>query len=120
MFSKTNEAKYKERLKNSSYHRKSILTHEYGHANDFNNPGGKLCENKDVIKLYNSFDKWFKDNDVGLRIISGDSANSLKSIAHEVGLEDPDKVIALEGLSEEEVAKFPVWNRYVKSCDEYE
>ncbi|MCQ2793882.1 MAG: HAD-IC family P-type ATPase [Bacilli bacterium] len=48
---------------------------------------------------------WFKQNDVDLRVISGDSANSLKAIALEVGLDGANQVISLDGLSDEEVAK---------------
>jgi len=49
--------------------------------------------------------EWFKNNDVSVRIISGDSLVSLQSIAKRVGVNDYDKAISLEGLSDKEVKK---------------
>lgn len=48
---------------------------------------------------------WFKKCDVGVRIVSGDSVLSLKNIAKQVGLDDHEKAISLEGLSDEDVRK---------------
>lgn len=48
---------------------------------------------------------WFKENDASVRIISGDSVESLKTIAARVGIEGYKNAISLEGLSEEEVRK---------------
>lgn len=48
---------------------------------------------------------WFKENDASVRIISGDSVESLKTIAARVGIEGYKDAISLEGLSEEEVRK---------------
>lgn len=47
--------------------------------------------------------EWFKQNDVDLRIVSGDSETSLRAIAVQVGLPS-DKVISLENMSDEEVS----------------
>ena len=59
--------------------------------------------------------KWFRDNDVAVKIISGDNPLSVSVIAAKVGVKDADKYISLEGLSEEEVAdaanKYTVFGR---------
>ncbi len=47
--------------------------------------------------------EWFKNNDVSIRIISGDSLLSLQNIAKRVGVEGYEKAISLEDLSDEEV-----------------
>ena len=48
---------------------------------------------------------WFKNNDASVRIISGDSVESLKTIAARVGIEGYKDAISLEGLSDDEVRK---------------
>ena len=59
--------------------------------------------------------KWFKDNDVAVKVISGDNPLSVSVIAQKVGVKDADKYISLEGMSEEEVAdaanKYTVFGR---------
>lgn len=49
--------------------------------------------------------EWFKNSDVGLRIISGDSVVSLKNIAQEVGIEGYTKAVSLDGKTDAEVRK---------------
>lgn len=56
---------------------------------------------KDAIKTI----KWFKENDVEIKIISGDDPRAVSSIAKRVGVDNADKFINLEGLSPEEVKK---------------
>ena len=53
---------------------------------------------------------WFKQNDVEIKIISGDDPATVSSIAKRVGVEGWDKTISLEGLSLDEVAR--VANKY--------
>ncbi|MCQ2795848.1 MAG: HAD-IC family P-type ATPase [Bacilli bacterium] len=48
---------------------------------------------------------WFKENDASVRLISGDSVESLKTIAARVGIEGYSDAISLEGLNEKEVRK---------------
>lgn len=48
--------------------------------------------------------KWFADNGVEVKIISGDNALTVSQIAKEAGVKDADKYISLEGMSLEEVA----------------
>ena len=48
--------------------------------------------------------KWFKDNGVKIKIISGDNPITVSAIAKRVGLEDFEKCVSLEGLSLPEVA----------------
>lgn len=48
---------------------------------------------------------WFKENDASIRLISGDSVESLKTIAARVGIEGYKNAISLEGLSDDEVKK---------------
>lgn len=47
--------------------------------------------------------KWFKENGVKIRIISGDSPISVSAIANRVGVDNADKFISLEGMSLDEV-----------------
>ncbi len=47
--------------------------------------------------------KWFKDNDVEIKIISGDDPITVSKIAERVHVEGADKFVSLEGRSLEEV-----------------
>ena len=47
--------------------------------------------------------KWFQENGVKIRIISGDSPISVSAIAERVGIDEAEKFISLEGMSIEEV-----------------
>lgn len=47
--------------------------------------------------------KWFKENGVNMRIITGDNPESAAEIARRAGIEGADKYISLEGMSLEEV-----------------
>ena len=49
--------------------------------------------------------KWFKENNVGIKIISGDNPYTVSNIAKRVGVENADACISLEGLSLSEVEK---------------
>ncbi len=59
--------------------------------------------------------KWFKDNDVEIKIISGDDALTVSKIAKRVGVANSEKYISLENMSLIEVAqiadKFTVFGR---------
>lgn len=59
--------------------------------------------------------KWFCDNDVEIKIISGDHPLSVSVIATKVGVANADKYISLEGLTDEQVAasaeKYTVFGR---------
>lgn len=59
--------------------------------------------------------KWFKENNVDIKIISGDNPLTVSVIAKQVGVDDADKYISLEGLTLEEVAdaatKYSVFGR---------
>lgn len=48
---------------------------------------------------------WFKENNVDVKIISGDDAITVSKIAKRVGIENYDKYISLENMSLQEVAK---------------
>lgn len=58
---------------------------------------------------------WFKDNNVDIKIISGDDALTVSKIAKRVGVDNCDKYISLENMSLQEVAqianKFTVFGR---------
>lgn len=58
---------------------------------------------------------WFKENNVNIKIISGDDALTVSKIARRVGVENSDKFISLEGMSLQDVAqianKFTVFGR---------
>ncbi len=47
--------------------------------------------------------QWFKDNDVAVKIISGDNPLTVAEVARRAGVENADKFLSLEGLSDEEV-----------------
>ncbi len=49
--------------------------------------------------------KWFKDNDVAIKIISGDNPITVSEVAKRVGVADADKYISLDGLSSQEVVE---------------
>lgn len=49
--------------------------------------------------------KWFKDNDVAVKVISGDNPLTVAVIAHRVGIDNADKYVSLEGMTDEEVAQ---------------
>ena len=59
--------------------------------------------------------KWFNDNDVSLRVISGDNPISVSQIARRVGILGADKFISLDGMSLDEVRlianKYTVFGR---------
>lgn len=55
--------------------------------------------------------KWFQDNGVTVRIISGDSPISVAAISEKVGINNADKFISLEGMSIEDVKK--IANDYI-------
>lgn len=47
--------------------------------------------------------KWFKENNVSVKVISGDNPITVAEVSARVGIENADKYISLEGLSDEEV-----------------
>ncbi len=49
--------------------------------------------------------KWFKDNGVKIKVISGDDPKTVSHIASEVGIEGAERYISLAGLSDEEIIK---------------
>jgi cation-transporting ATPase E len=56
---------------------------------------------KDAIETI----KWFKENDVQIKIISGDNPQTVSFIAERVGVKNAKEFINLEGMSLEEVSK---------------
>ncbi|MCR5505899.1 MAG: HAD-IC family P-type ATPase [Bacilli bacterium] len=59
--------------------------------------------------------KWFKENNVSVRVISGDDARTVSEIARQAGIENYDSFISLAGMSIEEVSaiatKYTVFGR---------
>ena len=59
--------------------------------------------------------KWFKENDVEVKIISGDNPLSVSVIARKVGVENAEKYISLDGMTDEQVidcaCKYTVFGR---------
>ncbi len=59
--------------------------------------------------------KWFKDNEVNVKVISGDNPITVSEIAKRAGIENSSNWISLEGLSDKEVAsiadKYTVFGR---------
>ncbi len=58
---------------------------------------------------------WFKENNVAVKIISGDNPITVSEVSKRVGVENADKFISLEGLSEQQVIdaaeKYTVFGR---------
>ena len=54
--------------------------------------------------------RWFKENDVAVKIISGDNPVTVSEVARRVGVTDADQYISLEGLNDKEVVS--VANKY--------
>lgn len=59
--------------------------------------------------------KWFKENNVAVRVISGDNPITVSEVARRVGVADAEKYISLDGLSNQEVieaaSKYTVFGR---------
>ena len=53
---------------------------------------------------------WFRENNVDVKVISGDNPLSVSVIAQSVGVKDAEKYVSLEGMSDEEVAQ--IANKY--------
>ena len=53
---------------------------------------------------------WFKENDVNVKVISGDNPVTVCEVAKRAGIQNADKYISLEGLNEKEVEN--VANKY--------
>ncbi len=49
--------------------------------------------------------RWFAENNVDIKIISGDNPLSVSVIAQKVGVKGAEKFVSLEGMSDEEVAE---------------
>lgn len=54
--------------------------------------------------------KWFKDNDVAVKVISGDNPVTVAEVARRAGIKCAEKFISLEGLNDKEVES--VANKY--------
>ena len=59
--------------------------------------------------------KWFKENGVAIKVISGDSPITVSEVARKVGVQNAEKFISLEGMSSEQVRacanKYTVFGR---------
>lgn len=59
--------------------------------------------------------EWFKQNDVEVKIISGDNPVTVSAVARRVGVKDAEKYISLDGMSaqqvEEAASKYTVFGR---------
>lgn len=54
--------------------------------------------------------KWFKDNEVAVKVISGDNPVTVAEVARRAGIDNADKYISLEGLNDKEVEN--IANKY--------
>lgn len=59
--------------------------------------------------------KWFKENDVEIKVISGDNPITVSEVSKRVGIDNADNYISLEGLTDDEVyncaTKYTVFGR---------
>lgn len=58
--------------------------------------------------------KYFKDNDIAVKIISGDSLKTVSAIATKIGVPNADKCISLEGVPDDQIEKLS--NEYAVFC----
>ncbi len=49
--------------------------------------------------------EWFRKNDVNIKVISGDNPATVSSIAMRVGIQNADKYVSLEGMTEQQVCE---------------
>lgn len=49
--------------------------------------------------------KWFKENGVSIKVISGDNPITVSEVSKRVGIDGAEKYVSLEGLTDEEVEK---------------
>ncbi|MBO5327813.1 MAG: HAD-IC family P-type ATPase [Clostridia bacterium] len=92
-----------------------VLAHSNGKIE-----GDNLPENFEPVALISIADnvreeaittiKWFKENDVAVKVISGDNPLTVSEVAKRAGVENAENYVSLEGLSDEEVKK--VANEY--------
>ncbi len=61
---------------------------------------------EDAIKTI----KWFKENNVQIKVISGDNPITVSEVSKRVGIDNADKFISLEGMTDDEV--FAIANDY--------
>lgn len=97
-----------------------MLAHSPGEIKDERLPSGIKPAALIVIEDHIREDavdviKWFKENDVQVRIISGDNPITVAEVASRVGVENASKYISLEGLSNRQVVeaakKYTVFGR---------
>ena len=73
---------------------------------------GEICKPVAFILLQDNIRKdapktieWFKQNDVDIKIISGDNPITVSEVAHRCGVKNYEKYISLQGLSNTEVVE---------------
>jgi cation-transporting ATPase E len=95
------------RLASQGY-RVLVVAHSAGKINGDELPGG--IQPVALITLQDSVRreapqtiKWFRDNGVAVRVISGDNPVTVAEVARRAGIEGADKYISLAGLSASEV-----------------
>ncbi|MFQ6773504.1 MAG: HAD-IC family P-type ATPase [Clostridia bacterium] len=76
---------------------------------DYNNPTGTpiavIALEDNIRKDAPETIKWFKDNNVDIKIISGDNPITVSEIARRCGVNNSDKYISLQDMSKEEVVR---------------
>lgn len=87
-----------------------VVTHSFSSIKD-----GKIPGNMEVLALLILEDhvkddaketfEWFQNNNVEIRVISGDNAKSVSYIAQEAGIKNAERYVSLAGMSLENVKK---------------
>lgn len=62
-----------------------------------------ICISDNIRKEAISTIEWFKQNDVAVKVISGDNPITVSEVSKRAGIINADKYISLEGMSDEEV-----------------
>lgn len=72
-------------------------------SNENSNPIAFILLEDNIRKDAQSTIEWFKNNDVDIRVISGDNPVTVSEVARRVGIEKFENYISLQGMSKQEV-----------------
>ena len=72
-------------------------------SNDNTKPIAFILLEDNIRKDAQNTIKWFKDNSVDIRVISGDNPVTVSEVARRVGIDSYDSYISLQGMSKQEV-----------------
>ncbi len=74
-------------------------------SNDNSTPIAFILLEDNIRKDAQNTIKWFKENSVDIRVISGDNPITVSEVARRVGIDNYDSYISLHGMSKQEVVE---------------